>query len=237
MYRHDIIVIGASTGGVQALLKLVGGLPPGLAAALFVVMHLPDGFRSALPEILSRGGPLLARQPQDGEPVQYGRIYVAPPGRHMVLGQGQVHLTRGPRENHHRPAIDPLFRTAAREYGPRVVGVVLTGSLSDGAAGLMAIRNAGGVAIVQDPGEAFSQGMPRAAWEIAGADHVLPVADIAPLLVGMVREPVAEGGPTVNTDPIDRMPEQVLRDMAAQEDGRRQGQLSMFTCPECGGPL
>src|SRR5262249_18493588 len=144
---------------------------------------------------------------------------------------------RGPRENHHRPAIDPLFRTAARAYGRRVVGVILSGSLSDGSAGLLAVRSAGGVAVVQDPQEALVAGMPQSAWLIAGADPVLPVAQIAPLLGRLARDPVSDEGVPTMADPLEKMPELVNRDMTAQEGGTRQGELTVFACPECGGAM
>src|SRR5262245_42965428 len=147
---RDIIVVGTSAGGVEALAGMARGLPVGFPASVFVVCHTQAGTRSVLPEILSRAGPLLANHPTDGEPFHPGHVYVAPPDHHLLLGPGgRVRLTRGPRENHHRPAIDPLFRSAARYYGPRVIGVILTGALHDGAAGLMAVRAAGGVAVVQ----------------------------------------------------------------------------------------
>jgi two-component system chemotaxis response regulator CheB len=237
MHGHDIMVLGASLGGVEALSHLVRDLPPGLPAALFVVCHFPEYSWSYLPQILSRQGPLLATHAQNGEPIRRGHIYVAPPGLHLTLRPGYIQLTRGPRENHHRPAIDPLFRTAARAYGPRIVGVVLSGSLFDGSAGLLAIRSAGGVAIIQDPQEAFAASMPQNAWEIAGADHVLPLVEIAPLLTRLAREPVSDDGDANMPDPLDHMPELVNRDMSAQEDGARQGALTVFTCPECGGAM
>jgi two-component system chemotaxis response regulator CheB len=148
-----------------------------------------------------------------------------------------VRLSHGPRENHHRPAIDPLFRTAARAYGPRVIGVVLSGSLGDGTAGLMAIRNAGGLAVVQDPADALMASMPTSAREMAGADHVLAAAAIGPLLARLTHGPIRQGGDSAMTSPLEHMPEAVDRDMAAQEGGRRRGQLTVFTCPECGGAL
>jgi two-component system chemotaxis response regulator CheB len=239
MQRHEIVAVGTSAGGVEALIRLVAGLPPGFPAALFVVCHIPAGAYSRLPEILSAHGALLARRAQDGEPIHYGHVYVAPPDYHLLLEPGVVRLTRGPRENHNRPAIDPLFRSAARAYGERVIGVVLTGSLSDGAAGLLAIRNAGGTAIIQDPAEALVAAMPQAARIIAGADHVLPLAQIPELLVQLVQEPIAlEGVPAVaDRDPLEELPERVDHDMAAQQEGARRGQVSCFTCPECGGVL
>ena len=148
-----------------------------------------------------------------------------------------MHLDHGARENHHRPAIDPLFRTAVRAYGRRVVGVILTGGLHDGAAGLLAIRSAGSVTVVQDPDEAAVADMPRNASAIAGTDYVLPLAEIPPVLARLVREPVSEEGVLAMTDPIEHMPERVREDMAGQASGDRQGQLTVFTCPECGGAM
>src|SRR5262249_3161219 len=148
----DIIVVGASAGGVEALMQLVSCLPPDLPATLFVVLHLPSHSSSALPQILRRHGQLSAVHPEDDEAFVPGTIYIAPPDHHLMLNGGhRISLTRGPRENSHRPAIDPLFRSAARAYGSRVVGIVLSGTQGDGTAGLQAIKMRGGVAIVQDP--------------------------------------------------------------------------------------
>jgi two-component system, chemotaxis family, protein-glutamate methylesterase/glutaminase len=151
MPYHAVIVIGASSGGVEVLSQLARGLPKSLPATGFVVCHFPPNSRSVLPDIMSRSGPLLAVHPRDGDPVYPGHIYMAPPDYHMILQEGTVRLSRGPRENGHRPAIDPLFRSAARVYGPRAIGVVLSGALYDGVAGLLAIRAAGGIAIVHEP--------------------------------------------------------------------------------------
>jgi two-component system chemotaxis response regulator CheB len=238
MAGRDIIVIGASAGGVDVLAGMVRGLPAGLPASLFIVCHFPPGGRSVLPTILSRSGRLLAAHAGDGEPFYPGHIYVAPPDRHLLLGPGgRMSLARGPRENRHRPAADPLFRSAARHYGPRVVGVVLTGALSDGAAGLLAVRAAGGLSVIQDPEDAVVAAMPLNATQIAGADYVVPAAGLAPLLVRLVHGPVtATGGPAV-PDPIETMPQAVHRDMDEQVRNKRRGNLSVFTCPECGGAL
>jgi two-component system chemotaxis response regulator CheB len=237
MAGHDIIVVGTSAGGVEVLSRLVHGLPPGLPAAVLVVCHVPSVGVSLLPEILSRSGPLLARHPRDGEPVYPGHVYVAPPDHHLVLEPGCVRVSRGPRENNLRPAIDPLFRSAARAYGRRVVGVVLTGYLSDGVAGLLAVRAAGGVAAIQDPADAIVPMLPRNALAIAGADHVVPADALAALLVDLIQQPVTpEGGETV-PDPLERIPAVMAADMEAQARGARAGAVSVFTCPECGGSL
>jgi two-component system chemotaxis response regulator CheB len=222
---------------VEALTRLVRGLPAGLPAVVYVVCHVPGGLRSVLPEILSRNGKLLASHARDGEQAHYGHIYVAPPDHHLVLEEGVTRLSRAARENGHRPAIDPLFRAAARVYGRRAAGVILTGSLNDGVAGLLAVRSAGGLAVVQDPAEAAVAAMPESALQIAGADHVLPLADIPDLLTRLVQEPPAAQGDTTMADPLEKLPERVNGDMAAQRDGQRRGHLTVYTCPECGGAM
>ena len=177
---RDIIVIGFSAGGVDPLVRLVAEFPADLAAAVFLVHHFPAKSISALPHIVRRAGPLPADHPEHGERVIPGRIYIAPPNRHMLLGEGRIHLTNGPREHGHRPAIDPLFRTAARVYGARAVGVLLSGTLDDGTEGLLAIKRHQGVTVVQDPAEALYPGMPNSAVseivKLAGA-HDISSAD------------------------------------------------------------
>jgi two-component system chemotaxis response regulator CheB len=237
MPGHDMILIGASAGGVEALQTLARGLPADMPAAVFVVLHVAPDSRSLMPEILSRSGPLPAAHARDGEKIQHGRIYVAPPDYHLLLQDGAVRLSHGARENHHRPAIDPLFRTAATAFGPRVVGVILSGALYDGAAGLATVRRAGGVAVVQDPADALVDTMPQSALATAGADYVLPVVEMPAVLVELAMQRKSDrGGPTM-IDPLDQMPERVQADKAAQERGDRAGQPSLYTCPECGGVL
>jgi two-component system chemotaxis response regulator CheB len=240
MARRDIIVIGTSTGGVEALSQMARGLPAGFPASVFIVCHFPAGSQSRLPEILSRAGPLLATRAVDGEPFYPGQIYVAPPDFHLLLGpDGRMRLSRGARENHHRPAIDPLFRTAARYYGVRVIGCVLTGALYDGTAGLMAVRSAGGLAVVQDPGDAMMATMPENAARLAGLDHMVRIEQLAPLLVQLVQEqePTTSDQGAQNMDPMEHMIEIVDQDMAQQAMNGHRGEVSVFTCPERGGAL
>lgn len=238
---HDIVVIGASSGGVEALIELVGGLPEDLPAAVLVVVHLSEESSSALPKILDRSGPLEAVSPEDGGRLKRGHIYVAPPGFHMLVEEGRVRVARGPKENRHRPAVDPLFRSAALVYGPRVVGVVLTGARDDGTAGLLAIKRRGGVAVVQDPEDALFAGMPQSALEYVEVDHCLPLNGIAPLLARLSREEVpAEEEGAYATVPEDMEFESKMAGLdpaGAVGSDYQIGEISHYTCPECTGPL
>lgn len=240
----DIVVIGTSAGGVEALKKIVSKLPQGFSGSVFVVLHLWPGAASALPLILDRAGPLPAVHPSDGERIQDGRIYVAPPDVHMILEGHHIRLIRGPRENRHRPAIDPLFRSAALVYGPRAVGVILTGSLDDGTAGLFAIKSRGGTAIVQDPAEAPYPSMPESAIQNVPVDHIVPLADIAPLLVRLSKREVrasaakAHGNPGGNSDDLNKEVKFAEASMdVLSHDQTHPGEPSVFACPECHGSL
>jgi two-component system, chemotaxis family, protein-glutamate methylesterase/glutaminase len=179
--NRDIIVIGASLGGLDALCTLLRELPRNLPASIFVVMHV--GGASALGSILNRCGAMPVVEAREGEKIVRGRAYVAPSDRHLLLNNGQISLSRGPRENRHRPAIDPLFRSAARTYRERVIGIILTGGLDDGSAGLFAVKSRGGIAIVQDPLEALDAGMPRNALRNVRVDHCVPLTEMPSLLV------------------------------------------------------
>ena len=183
MERRDIIVIGASAGGVEALKTVVSGLPAGLPAAVLVVLHVPSHMRSELPSILSRTSRLPVAHARVDQPLALGTITVAPPDRHLVVRGGELHLSRGPRVHGHRPAIDPLFESAAREAGRRVIGVILSGALGDGSAGMLAIKLGGGVTLVQDPDDALHAGMPQSVLEHVSVDRVLPAAAIPAALV------------------------------------------------------
>lgn len=188
-----IVTIGTSQGGIEALHNLISGLPADFAAPILVVLHIGAG-ESTLPSILAEIDGLKAKFGRNGEPIEAGHIYVAPPDRHMLLRDGHLELSRGPRENWARPAVDPLFRSAAQAYGADTIGVVLSGRLNDGTAGLHEIKRHGGIAIVQTPSDAAAPDMPRSALENVSVDYCLPVADMARLLLQLVREGGARRG-------------------------------------------
>jgi two-component system, chemotaxis family, protein-glutamate methylesterase/glutaminase len=173
-----IVVVGASAGGVQALRALVAGLPASIAAPVVVVLHIPRNAPSALAAILDRAGPMLASTAADGEPLTDGHLYVAPADRHVLVRGGRLHLSTEPPQNGHRPAIDPLLRTAALAYGSRTIGIVLSGNRNDGTAGLAAITERGGTALVQDPDEALYPAMPRNALRAVLGSMAFPVSDL-----------------------------------------------------------
>lgn len=234
MSSNRIIVIGASSGGIEALSDVVAGLPEDFPAPVFVVVHVPPRSISILPDILNRAGPLTAAHAKDNEKIKSGRIYVARPDFHMLIRNGSIRLVRGPKENNTRPAIDPTFRTAARAYGARVVGVVLSGALDDGTAGLHAVKQRGGVAIVQDPQDALFPDMPQNAIATVKVDHVVRKIDIAPVLDRLARQPVKGAD-----EPVPEMLEKEtdVEDMAMQKDDDKPGKPSVYGCPECGGVL
>jgi two-component system chemotaxis response regulator CheB len=225
MPPHNIVVIGASAGGVEALKAIVSHLPASFPATVFVVMHLPMNSPSVLPQILQRAGPLPAAFARHGEAIQQGHIYIAPPGHHLLIKRRYMRLVRGPKENRHRPSVDVLFRTAACAYGPRVVGVVLTGALDDGTIGLQAVKRRGGLAVVQAPHDALVPSMPRSALKSVKVDHCLPLAEIAPLLVQLA------------SYPTEKAPEGMEGNMAEPEHEELPEMASGFTCPDCHGAL
>jgi two-component system, chemotaxis family, protein-glutamate methylesterase/glutaminase len=234
--NRDVIVLGASAGGVEALTQLCGGLPGDLPASLLIVQHVAPTARSILPELLTRAGPLPAGHPVDGEPIRRGRIYVAPPDLHMLVSDGKIRLRRGPHENRTRPAADVLFRSAAASCGRRVVGVVLTGLLDDGTAGLIAIKRCGGLSVVQDPEDAAWPGMPRNALLRDSVDHAVPLDALAGLLVRLIAEPAGASSP---------VPDEMLTEIRISEGevasmsqhNATIGTPSPLGCPHCGGVL
>ncbi|HEY2734060.1 MAG TPA: chemotaxis protein CheB [Polyangiales bacterium] len=238
MKARDIVVMGASAGGVEALMTIVRDLPRDLPAAVLVVLHVPAHGTSVLPQLLTRAGNLVAKHPIDDEPLRRGQIYVAPPDHHIVLRDSVVHVVLGPRENGHRPAIDPLFRSAARTYAERVIGVVLSGASDDATAGLLAIRARGGLTIVQDPDDAAYPSMPRSALQYVQADHVAKAQDIGPLIVRLVNERIGQqtkATPVAHADDPD--PAIDRPSLLATPEAYAGTQPSGFACPQCHGAL
>ncbi len=217
MAVRQVVVCGASAGGVAALQDLVRGLRPDIPAAILVVMHVRPYIRSFLPEILGRAGRLPAEHARDGQQLEEGHIYVAPPNRHLLVYDAHMHLSHGPRENMSRPAINPTLRSVALAYDSRAIGVILSGALDDGTAGLLEVKRYGGVAIVQDPEEAAHPEMPQSAIQYVKVDHIARTGKIATLLNELVnREP-----------PVERRNESA---------GMRTVRTTL-TCPECRGAL
>ncbi len=221
MTERNIIVIGGSAGGLEALKTLMKNLPPDLDAAIFCVMHVHPRSSGSIVQILGRVGPLPTLRASEGQPIALGRVYVAPADHHLQIGHNHVHLTHGPKEGLHRPSINVTFRSAAASYHDRVIGVLLSGMLDDGASGLWDIARQGGVTIVQDPEDALYPSMPLSALRDVPVNYVLPVEEIAPLLVRLVSgAEVKQVSHSALTTPSD--------------DPHR---FSGFTCPECRGPL
>ncbi len=234
MAGHDIVVLGGSAGGVEALRRICAGLPADLAATVFVVLHISPATRSVMPELLSRAGPLPARHPRDDEATSRGTIYVAPPDVHMLLRPGHVILRRGPLESSSRPAIDALFRSAAVAYRSRVIGVVLSGLLDDGSAGLMAIKACGGICVVQEPDDAMWPEMPRNALSHDGVYYRATVAELPALLTRLVGEAPGEMPPIPH--------HLIVQAAAAAREApiapeRMQAGRVLPHCPQCGGVL
>jgi two-component system chemotaxis response regulator CheB len=245
MANRDILAIGTSAGGVEALQFLATKLPRDLPASVLVTLHLPSSFDSSLDMILSHAGPLPARFATDGEIMERGRIYIAPPARHLLLygtehgkQHGKRHGTRlslgiGPRENNARPAIDPMLRSVAVCCGPRSIGVVLTGTLGDGAAGLWALKQCGGLAVVQDPEDAAYSEMPLTALRRSNVDRVASLADMPAVLQGLVQEPAGEPAPVPEHFKVEL--EIARSGLSAMSTMDRIGRRSVLTCPDCGG--
>ncbi|MBH8567584.1 chemotaxis protein CheB [Microvirga sp. STS02] len=235
-----LIVVGASAGGMPALVEFVAHLPAAIPAAILVVQHFASDFDGQhLVDRLARHTALPCRLPADGEPLKASTLYLAPPDRHLLAKDGSVpHLlvTKGPRENHYRPAADTLFRSAAVAYGARTVGVVLTGMLYDGTAGLEFIKRCGGVTIVQDPGEAEFPSMPETALQNVDVDYVVPLHQMAALLAEITHSPPPPPQPLIPDDLRQEaaIAERVVGDTTSVE---RIAHLVPLTCPDCGGNL
>jgi two-component system chemotaxis response regulator CheB len=234
MSARAVVVVGASAGGVEALRALVAGFPVDLDAAVCVVLHIAPRSASALPQILDRAGPLPAEHATDGLPLLAGRIYVAPADYHLLVVDSRVHLSSGPTENGHRPAVDPLFRSAARAFGPAAVGVVLSGARDDGTSGLEAIVRHGGVALVQDPSDALHPSMPRSAITHVPQSRPLPMAKLGQT----VGELVAAAPPALcaDADPL-LQSEHATAAMEPVASGAPDVPAAGFGCPACHGSL
>lgn len=239
MQNRNIIVIGASAGGFEAIKLIVAGLPSNLNASVFVVWHMSPDVRGILPQVLSQLNGPEAVSARDREKIKTGKIYVAPPDHHLVLEEGIMRVTRGPKENRFRPAVDPLFRSAAYAYGPRVIGIILSGALDDGTAGLWAVKAFGGVAVVQDPEDAEVPSMPANALQAVAVDYKMPIAGMAALILKLIEDEVPEK-PQVSE--MDQKRTEIEIDIAMEDVSLKQnvlefGSLTPYTCPECHGVL
>ncbi len=235
MAARKVVVIGASAGGVDALSELIGALSAELPAAVCAVLHLPRASPPVLASLVDSVSRLPVVTATDRVPIESGRVYIAPPDNHLLVEREQLRVVRGPEQNRHRPAIDPLFRSAAWAYGPDVIGIVLTGALDDGAAGLWAIKTCGGITVVQDPADALYPEMPTAAMSSVEVDHCLPLKRIPPLITELVQE--VRGRPSIPAPPRLRVEVEQVTMERNDMNMDAVGTPSAFTCPACGGAL
>lgn len=237
MVKRNIIVIGASAGGFEVIKKIVQHLPPDFDASIFIVWHMSPEVHGILPEVLNKFKTIYAAHAVDKEPIQSRRIYVAPPDHHLILEQGIISVTHGPKENRFRPAVDPLFRSAAYSYGNRVIGVILSGALDDGTAGLWRVKANGGIAVVQDPADAEVTSMPESALREVQVDHCVPVSELADLLVNLSSQEIAPNNQIVKDEQTKSEIEIASQENALESGAMDLGVLSPFACPECHGVL
>jgi len=235
--NQRIIVIGASMGGFEALKKIVADLPSDFSSPIFIVWHMGPDVPGVLPIVLNRVNNISAAHAYDSEEIRSNRIYVAQPDHHLLIENGRVRVTHGPKENRFRPAVDPLFRSAAYSYTNRVIGVILSGALDDGSAGLWSVKHYGGIAIVQDPEDAEVSSMPENAMRQVKVDHCVPVSDIAALLVRLCKEPLTEKADVMKDDQTKKEIEIAAAENALEKGIMGFGELTPFTCPECHGVL
>jgi two-component system, chemotaxis family, protein-glutamate methylesterase/glutaminase len=236
--KRDIIVVGASAGGLEALKLLLAGLPVDIPAAVLIVWHIAPESHNMLPALLGKQGRLPVEPARDGGVIKPGHVYVAVPNRHLLITPaGRMRITYGPKENRFRPAVDALFRSAAQAFGPRVIGVVLTGMLDDGTAGLWAVKDRGGLAVVQDPLEAAYPSMPQTAAQYVQVDAMVPMAAMAATLVELVAQPLPEQLVKPASVELDLEAKIASNRDALSEGILEAGELTPFTCPECQGSL
>ncbi|HJS99479.1 MAG TPA: chemotaxis protein CheB [Terriglobales bacterium] len=237
MSGYDIVVMGGSAGGIPPLQRVLSHLPAGFPASVLVAIHTAAEGPRLLPDILRRTSSLPVRYAEDGDSLDRSRVLLAPPDRHLLLDHGGIRVTSGPRENRHRPAIDPLFRSAARTYGPRVIAVLLSGLLDDGTAGLKAVTRQGGVSVVQDPEEARFGSMPQNAVTKDSPQYILPVEKIGPILIDLVMNGSNRKNGEEEVD--DKLKNEVkiaeIEMSAIERD--KPGRPSAYACPECNGIL
>jgi two-component system chemotaxis response regulator CheB len=239
MQKRDIIVIGASAGGVNALIAFVKTLPANFDASIFVVLHVHSSTPSNLPNILTNFGSLKANHAEDGEKIKSRRIYIAPPDHHLLLEDGHILVRKGPKENRFRPSIDVLFRSAAYNYGSRVIGIVLSGMLNDGTSGMWSVKHMGGICIVQDPDEALYESMPVNVLNEVEVDYTVPVVEMGSLLEELINENAPKMH-EITPEQMDLMKMEVViasNDNAFELGILNKGELTPFTCPECHGTL
>src|SRR5215510_9797166 len=235
MANRDVVAIGASAGGVEALAFLCTRLPAQFPATILVTQHLPSHSASALDHVLSQPGHLPAAFARDGDPLSKGQIFLAPPGCHLIADRDRLLLGKGPRENNVRPAIDPMLRSVAACCGSRAVGVVLTGTLADGASGLWALEQCGGITVVQDPADAAFSEMPSNALNRVTPDHVIGLTALPELLTSLALKPAGASMP---------VPESIRFEIdiakgqpTTVEEMDRLGRRSPLACPDCHGVM
>ncbi|GGB94573.1 chemotaxis protein CheB [Dyadobacter sediminis] len=239
MQRRDIIVIGASSGGVMALKELVSNLPADFKGSVFIVLHIPAYSESRLPWILEKASKLQAVHPKDGDQIEPGKIYVAVNDHHLIVEEGKVRVKRGPKENRFRPSIDALFRSAAYVYGSRVIGIILSGVLNDGVSGLWTIQQQGGMAIVQDPDDAEQPQLPENTLEYVHADYTISALDMGPIISALVTEPAPERN-KFTSQQLKLLELEVIiatKGNAFEMGIMDMGEFTPFTCPQCHGAL
>lgn len=237
MIKRNIVVIGASAGGFEALKKIIKNIPSDFSPSVFIVWHMSPDVRGILPEIFNKLNSIHAANACDREPIMPNRIYVAPPDHHLLLEDGHVRVTHGPKENRFRPAVDPLFRSAAYAYGNQVIGIILSGGLDDGTAGLWSIKSSGGIAIVQDPIDAEVSSMPESALREVNVDYCVPVHSMAELLVRLTTEEIPEEIIQLKDDKTKIEINIALEENAMKKGSLDIGTLSPYACPECHGVL
>lgn len=235
--NQRIIVIGASSGGFEAFKKIIRDLPPDFNIPIFIVWHMSADIPGILPQVLNRVNTIYAAHAYDDEDIKPNRIYIARPDHHLLIQNGKVRVTHGPKENRFRPAIDPLFRSAAYAYTNRVIGVILSGALDDGTAGLWTVKHYGGIAIVQDPVDAEVAAMPQNAMRQVKVDHCVSVSEMADLLVRLSKDPVTKKSDVMKDEQTKREIEIAAEENALQKGVLDFGELTPYTCPECHGVL